>query len=994
MPLFVTSIDPTIQTTLEDRQSHARMLDNSNFHSQNELLGITKWYSERQSFVRLISNAKIETTVVNTQKFISGISLPQTNNTNSSSILSGNNNYANYVGYNSPSQNQVAVPLSPTSNNGTNSSTNTGRTYDSDIRNNWILTGGIEYKGQMPSGFGQLYSSDRNVPLPGITEVSVQNKGAFGSTREAKIKYVCHTIEQLEMLEMLYMTFGVFCVLEWGWSLLPDGTLNNEKITLDDIKQGLTVVEKLIPEKVKNSKGHYDAMMGKVTGFNWSSREGGGYDCETTLISMAGAFLSMDTKSSTRGFGIDDKSEQYLEPISNIDQAILDLENIIKKVEAGEAAFFNDNGIKIPIGIKRNQNFDKGDSDQLYVTWGIIEDYILTHSLGMVSPNYKHDLSNQDVLKHYISILYEKNNMPTGSYTYDQLYEIRESKEINAHIGAVKSPEKINGIFPQFNSYNTKIFNDPNIYSADPAICVLPGQSAVKIVHNSTTNTSFALTNPGNDEYSIQGKISAEMNKFVNPDNIKQGYVRNICVNLNFIKETYKNTNTVDEFVISLLNEINSACGEPWKFGTFNDHRLSNTIMVVDLGAWSETEPLPVIISINGLDSIVRSATLNTEVDPKMTSQIMYCTNKDSSASGTSSKVEGFGFWGRNVVDQNFESTKPVDTDIISVDPPRQLVKNDINGLIDTLNITKKAVMDERSDVTVAAAKQALHNYLVRTAGGIIDSDNKESTSFTTMLPVKLAITIDGLSGLIFGNALRAKPIPQRYKDCWFTITNVSHALTGNDWTTSIETVLRVRLNKDNSTTANTVSNPNYANTTTPTISNGNEIQRFRQGDTSDIEGKFKNPTEGHITSKIQQNRTLTIKGVTKTGSHRGIDIASSPKPEGNKIVASYDGIVDKVKPLNGGAGNYVRIKHAIKNKAYYTHYHHLMNNSFKVKEGDVVYGGKTIIGNVGNTGDSTGPHLHFAITDIPNEYACNMKNGYVYDPLVVIEKGTIGKAV
>lgn len=795
MPLFVTTIDPNIKKVLENRQDFARMKDTTDFHSDYFLTGITKWYHERQSFARLISNAKIETGV---------ITMPVYSNTG----VGGNKPiYSGKVDYSGTAVTQSTSVIASQQIGQTQNIT-----YDSDIRNNWILSGGIEYNNQMPNGFTQLYSSDRNVPLPGITEISVQNKGAFGSTREAKIKYICHTIEQLEMLEMLYMTLGVFCVLEWGWSLLPDGSLNTERITSDDMKKGLPVVEQLIREKSSNSQGHYDAMMGKISGFNWSNREGGGYECETTLISMAGAFLSMDTKSSSRGFGIDDKNAGDLQPISNIKQVLRDLKENILALPFGSTYNYQDGPNKIVVGFKRNQPIDGDSEDQCYITWGAIEDFILTNGLGMKCDNHHENFYDKNTLKTYLDSLFGKN-LPAEPYHYKQLfeYEVDSDNKFGKMLGASLTPYSLFDIFPRFNSFNTKIFNDSKLYSADPTICILPGQTPTINKTRTLTNIRYGESVEIDTQESIESRTPFMVPNFACKDDIKKGYIRNICVNLNFIEKKFEETDNAADFVIGLLNEISAACGEPWKFGTFVDERISNTIMVVDHGMWDEKDPDVFLLSINGFDSIVRSSTINTDVDAKMATQIMYGTNKEPGAQGTSSKIEGYGFWGRSVIDQTFENMRPVDSSIITSDTPIQFVDVTSDGLIETLNKTQKDVTDNRSEETVAAAKQALHNYLVRTAGGLTESDGSESTSFTTMLPVKLSATIDGLSGLVFGNALRAKPIPKRYNDCWFTITNVSHALTGNDWTTTLETVLRIRLPKDKSTIANKVSTPAYA---------------------------------------------------------------------------------------------------------------------------------------------------------------------------------------
>lgn len=86
---------------------------------------------------------------------------------------------------------------------------------------------------------------------------------------------------------------------------------------------------------------------------------------------------------------------------------------------------------------------------------------------------------------------------------------------------------------------------------------------------------------------------------------------------------------------------------------------------------------------------------------------------------------------------------------------------------------------------------------------------------------------------------------------------------------------------------------------------------------------------------------------------HKGIDLATDMN---TKVYASSAGRVEQVG-FDSSAGNYVIIKHE---SGYYTSYFHL--NSFNARKGDIVTN-QTLIGLVGSTGDSTGAHLHFAIS-------------------------------
>ena len=104
---------------------------------------------------------------------------------------------------------------------------------------------------------------------------------------------------------------------------------------------------------------------------------------------------------------------------------------------------------------------------------------------------------------------------------------------------------------------------------------------------------------------------------------------------------------------------------------------------------------------------------------------------------------------------------------------------------------------------------------------------------------------------------------------------------------------------------------------------------------------------------------------------HGGLDIGGGRKGETN-IIAAKDGVVvypiDKSKmtcpdgglgnTCGGGYGNYVILQHSDGN---YTLYGHMYANSITVKAGDTVKQGQ-VIGKMGTSGDSSGPHLHFEV--------------------------------
>ncbi len=114
----------------------------------------------------------------------------------------------------------------------------------------------------------------------------------------------------------------------------------------------------------------------------------------------------------------------------------------------------------------------------------------------------------------------------------------------------------------------------------------------------------------------------------------------------------------------------------------------------------------------------------------------------------------------------------------------------------------------------------------------------------------------------------------------------------------------------------------------------------------------LKTPLDGAKLSSSFGMRKHPISGFNKM--HKGIDFAA---PIGTPVYAGGNGIVEYVG-RNGGYGKYIRIRH---NNEYKTAYAHL--NSYKkgISKGVRVNQGE-VIGYVGNTGRSTGPHLHYEI--------------------------------
>ena len=114
----------------------------------------------------------------------------------------------------------------------------------------------------------------------------------------------------------------------------------------------------------------------------------------------------------------------------------------------------------------------------------------------------------------------------------------------------------------------------------------------------------------------------------------------------------------------------------------------------------------------------------------------------------------------------------------------------------------------------------------------------------------------------------------------------------------------------------------------------------------------LRTPVDGARVSSRFGMRKHPILGYSKM--HRGIDFAAPP---GTPIYAAGDGTIERIG-RNGTYGKYIRIKHNSKLKTAYAHMRRFARG---LKSGQFVEQGQ-VIGYVGSTGRSTGPHLHYEI--------------------------------
>jgi hypothetical protein len=742
---------------------------------------------------------------------------------------------------------------------------NKDNSIDNTTRLNWRLFGGIygydENTGKLTNsyanGFHQMYNMNKfyynndklittdpnamiNNPIPGITDVHIENKGDMGSVREATIKFVCWDLNQLDVLENLYMTPGVSVLLEWGWNKQITGENITDNLSEEKPMHDYCLVKK-VTKKILDTKGHYGAIQGRIVNFGWSYKTNGGFDCTTTITSMAEAFLSADAHSKSQGLPSlgtkknEDETTSEARIEENMMYYILQGLEILQKHKIMKDNNQNVVGIQVS-GINGRENaFTRN-----------VRSFVGTEVADDSSDWWNEDsVDNTDGASYFVTVEYflhlinKSLSFIQTSYV-DGCADSVIQKDINGKI-----------IAPTFSKETVLINYIPNLISADPWVCIIPtpifdgyGSDAQRIlIERHYTSKLFSVVRNFNRNGIPDNRI--ELNK--------------ILINLKYVYECFKSTKNINDFVLKILNGISESCGGMWKFELLVNDETPQLISIIDTQTVVDDElPMPFVLTVGKVNSIVTDISFQSEVDNDMKLQAMYGSNKESESSENQTNISnvndylGFNFYGKTIINlaegkirsinandefadnSNTPSAIPlVKTEAINSqqviykqDASGNLIKNNngvqnvgwnsttlvnptnINSDIKTIKITSHDIINDYSN----AVQSCYSKRTPETARLAIASANKFVNELVfspktkkpypqhsfPLMPLRLSITIDGICGLRNGNCIDISYKPTRYSNgrAYFQIVNVTHSIQGVNWFTTLETIMRVDLNK------------------------------------------------------------------------------------------------------------------------------------------------------------------------------------------------------
>jgi hypothetical protein len=686
---------------------------------------------------------------------------------------------------------------------------------ESKLARKWVLLGGTLYNGKLRSSLDTNYElgeHQQQKPMPGVDKLNVEMKGTLGTIREAKFSFTCYTTEQFSIMQSLYMTPGIGLLLEWGWSTVKSTTSSTNLFTIIPTSEDRFLVKHL-RKNIDKSQGNYDAMIGYITDFSADGTDDGGWACNITVVGPSGILTGIPLSQFANKLGdsfisdIDNKMNQYIDKNKNskhnevwvfhaikpdisfetklTPQQELQKEKV-KESSGGDITLGNlfdaltsgpggsavvasklatTKAVSDVVGISRDSN--------IYVTWKFIEDSINSYFGNknglpsiVIDSNYTEPLKKDT----YIIPVYYPNFPLTGKY---------------------KITGRIQELWRSF-------------YPKDIIIPAIPKGGFVKEVNSGDVFGEKEQANGKQFYVQEQGEYASS---FV-------GDLSVVFLNYNLlVRDAFENSDTLEEAINKLLTRLNNASGGFWDLKLLYNGNDSTTMRVVDYNCpygWiKQTKVSTTQTNVYSFfpyrkDSIVREHSLTFSVPNSLKTTIYIATNAkeiEESSPAETERVSALRNFSQGWTDRfsfeltSLEKKKNTDEEVKEAASYNKIQWEKQRGVIDATkkdadllkSLLKKPYFEDLTSEEMEVCTRFLNRFKS------VESEFSKDFTHTILIPLEASITIDGISGITWGNSFNISGLPPKYKDrTIFQIFNVSHEITGDSWTTTIGGKMRM----------------------------------------------------------------------------------------------------------------------------------------------------------------------------------------------------------
>ncbi|MBX6361857.1 MAG: hypothetical protein IRZ03_17485 [Acidobacterium ailaaui] len=722
-----------------------------------------------------------------------------------------------------------------------------------ELARKYILEGGTLYNNKLRYGVfkeGGSYGSELDYigqnkdnawgirPMPGIIDVSIVSKTAYGSLLEATVRFKAYNKQQFDELEVLFLRPGYTALLEWGWSMYlshdinynnVNETPNDESIKINNFP-GITIdafsnltedeVYNQIDQLSKKYYGNYGGMLGFIENFSWSIREDGSYDCTTILISRGeiinsfklniNTSISFSSDVERQLINLENKNQEIQETYCFFEKLFLTLKsylNIFSILKTNDVEINSDNINKAYSSLQSNmQNIKNLLNDKNYKFKYVVDNKVVD---GVGGVDYVFDPNN-------FGVIFPVTNTPDGVgieyITLDLLFYIIQRFFIPRND---KGENIVNLVIPS----DTEFAISKDTVSIDPNICLINNPNAVVITFSDTGFTPVVYKS-----YKIEKNNNTNKEDIVFGDpyflpsickngSTNIGRMGNIYVSIGEILNVFRSLNSSDgvlifEFLDKIARDIEYALGG---VNDFKFHSVKNIVRLIDVKyIGNEQYDDKFKFHLIGNNSICRNVNITSRIFSEQSSMIaiaagasIYSPNIGDLYASTQTfynlgvtdrilgKISGMDIPENKVVVINGQV---VSSDIIYYYSlynnlsilgrylKKYFLPNIING-----SVYKKKRPSIPDQVEIENAHKLFQTFLLQLSG--------EDLNFKGIIPFQLEIDIEGIAGIEIGQIFTIDDdsiLPTEYYDkkFGFIITGLNHSISGNVWSTKLSTMI------------------------------------------------------------------------------------------------------------------------------------------------------------------------------------------------------------
>ena len=678
-------------------------------------------------------------------------------------------------------------------------------------------------------------------PLPGITSFNIKPKNN-GSIVEGEIKIKCYNIQQFDHIESLYLRLGYTLLLEWGHTIYytNNGTLetqitdNTDSVLRQFIKgekgtdpDPQSHILKEISKAREKASGNYDAILGRVTNFDWNVTPTGEYEISISVISPGSVIESLSISTVLPNFKLKEEKEGE------------DNTGIVDPIESTTIG-------RILASFKKSLNEDASWVGRNTV--GLTEtplgkvDENRTESLDGYNFQYyllPKPLTNENVkLNVKLSVGYYTNPIPKNipnreivsiePYSYDS----ESGDDESDRVFYIKFGALLRIIQNFLLLYNTTEPNNPpiisidwdyddnkcflpidNLFSSNPSICAIPSRFKNSFEQKgwfSGTNIrkiSFTALNNvlGTDFFGEDNYTYNFMHIYLGIDNL-YSILRN---NINSEGDL-----ALIDFLTAICTGINSSLSNQTEFSPFVDTD-TNVLHIVNKRNSDKILKIPSTPSkfqigylhnngsegLAGIEvgSFVKDVSIKSTIPPNFATQIAIGAQANSE-NAPSTNSQPFTNWNKGYTDRiALKKNYPQPLTSASQaerDSKADALENTTYNANEAAYLYSNFVYDE--DFTKLSTD--VNEYFKTDAEDKISKDPEFTTPI--LIPISLSLTLDGLSGMkIFQKyTITDKFLPKSYRDnIEFIVKGINHTIVSNGWITNLEGQFMPKAKKNNS---------------------------------------------------------------------------------------------------------------------------------------------------------------------------------------------------